>query len=95
MKYFVPAWYNQGSWWEDKTKPYYSKRLVKEFDDMISLMNMHVKNDETFEMLILNYSPDLRTFCIDLICLKHVIGLYLTIFRVLSHGHHYRLISNL
>ncbi|MBU7218666.1 accessory Sec system protein Asp1 [Staphylococcus gallinarum] len=62
MKYFVPAWYNQGSWWEDKTTPYYSKSLVKEFDDMISLMNMHVKNDETFEMLILNYSPDLRTF---------------------------------
>ncbi|MCG7339003.1 accessory Sec system protein Asp1 [Staphylococcus sp. ACRSN] len=62
MKYFIPAWYNKGNWWEDKTTPYYSKSLVKEFDDMISLMNMHVKNDESFKMLILNYSPELRTF---------------------------------
>ena len=62
MKYFIPAWYNNGNWWEDKTAPYYSKRLVKEFDDMISLMNMYKKNDVNFELLVLNYYPDLRVF---------------------------------
>ncbi|RIM83603.1 accessory Sec system protein Asp1 [Staphylococcus xylosus] len=62
MKYFIPAWYNYGNWWEEKVKPFYSRKSVKEFDDMISLMNMHSKNQEPFKMLILNYSPDLRMF---------------------------------
>lgn len=62
MRYFIPAWYNNGNWWEDKTAPFYSRRLVKEFDDAISLMNMHVKSKEDFKLLILNYYPDLRLF---------------------------------
>ncbi|UEX90231.1 accessory Sec system protein Asp1 [Staphylococcus ratti] len=62
MKRFIPAWYSQNQWWESKAEPFYRKRSVTEFDDLISLMSMHHKNEYNFEMIILNYSPDLRTF---------------------------------
>ncbi|WP_278926051.1 accessory Sec system protein Asp1 [Staphylococcus auricularis] len=62
MKHFIPAWYSQKRWWADKTEPFYNKRLVTEFDDLISLMNMHQKHQIDFDILVLNYFPDLRTF---------------------------------
>ena len=62
MKHFIPAWYSQKRWWADKAEPFYNKRLVTEFDDLISLMNMHQKHQIDFDILVLNYFPDLRTF---------------------------------
>lgn len=62
MKFFIPAWYSEEHWWQSNAKPAFLKKSKTEFDDLISLMGMHVKNKRSFEMLILNYSPDLRTF---------------------------------
>ncbi|PTG17016.1 accessory Sec system protein Asp1 [Staphylococcus chromogenes] len=62
MKRFIPAWYSSHQWWESQAEPFYRKRSITEFDDLISLMAMHQKNDCDFEMMILNYSPHLRTF---------------------------------
>ena len=62
MKRFIPAWYSAHQWWESQAEPFYRKRSITEFDDLISLMAMHQKNHYDFEMMILNYSPHLRTF---------------------------------
>lgn len=62
MKHFIPAWYSDSSWWKDKAVPFYNKKLMTEFDDMISLMNMHVENNIEITFIVLNYIPDLRTF---------------------------------
>lgn len=62
MKRFIPAWYSHDKWWQDRVLPYYSKRLITEFDDMISLMNMHINNDVEINLSVMNYFPDLRTF---------------------------------
>ncbi len=45
MKYFIPAWYDDQRWWQDTTVPYYQLQNKTEFDDMISLMGMHLEND--------------------------------------------------
>ncbi|PTH31521.1 accessory Sec system protein Asp1 [Staphylococcus agnetis] len=62
MKRFIPAWYSQNQWWESQAHPFYRKRAITEFDDMISLMSMHYKNNVQFEIIVLNYNPGLRTF---------------------------------
>lgn len=62
MKYFIPAWYSKGNWWSHQSTPYYNQRSISEFDEMISLMNMHIQNKVDFQTIILNYYPDLRTF---------------------------------
>ncbi|UXR78484.1 accessory Sec system protein Asp1 [Staphylococcus sp. IVB6227] len=62
MKYFVPAWYDAQRWWQSNAKPLIHRRTVTAFDDMISLMSMHRKNKSPFQLIILNYAPDLRTF---------------------------------
>ncbi|HEC2157898.1 accessory Sec system protein Asp1 [Staphylococcus delphini] len=63
MKRFIPAWYRGDNWWLDEDTPFYLRGNVQsEFDDLISLMGMHLKNKVPFEMTVLNYMPDLRTF---------------------------------
>lgn len=62
MKQFIPAWYDSKNWWKSTVEPFYIKRKVTEFDDMISLISMHQKNSEAFNTLILNYQPMLRLF---------------------------------
>ncbi|PNZ29856.1 hypothetical protein CD122_01250 [Staphylococcus rostri] len=62
MKYFIPAWYSGHQWWESKMEPYFYNQAETTFDDMISLMSMHRLNHESFQMIVLNYTPDLRTF---------------------------------
>ncbi|MCH4985897.1 accessory Sec system protein Asp1 [Macrococcoides goetzii] len=63
MKYFIPAWYAQNQWWQDRARPYYDDVHTKtEFDDMVSIMGMHYKNDNPFKMIILNHFTDLRSF---------------------------------
>lgn len=62
MKYFVPAWYNGDKWWRNLNQPFYLKSAMIEFDDFISLMSMHEKNDEPFKLLHLSFNPNLRLF---------------------------------
>lgn len=62
MKYFIPAWYGKETWWRNQSVPFYHQRKVSEFDEMISLMQMHHQNNVDFQTLVLNYHPDLRTF---------------------------------
>lgn len=62
MKYFIPAWYSTDQWWACKLSPYYYNQAETAFDDMISLMSMHRLNRQSFEVIVLNYTPDLRTF---------------------------------
>ncbi|NHA36614.1 accessory Sec system protein Asp1 [Staphylococcus schleiferi] len=62
MKCFIPAWYSDENWWQSHAKPIFFKKSKTEFDDLISLMGMHLKNEQPFVLVLLNYSPDLRTF---------------------------------
>lgn len=62
MKYFIPAWYDDQRWWQDTTVPYYQLQNKTEFDDMISLMGMHLENDLDYRLIVLNHAPNLRTF---------------------------------
>lgn len=63
MKRFIPAWYTDHDWWSNQAVPFYMRgAVVNEFDDLISLMGMHLKNEVPFEIITLNYMPDLRTF---------------------------------
>ncbi len=62
MKYFIPAWYDDQRWWQDTTVLYYQLQNKTEFDDMISLMGMHLENDLDYRLIVLNHAPNLRTF---------------------------------
>lgn len=62
MKHFIPAWYTTDDWWRSQALPFHRTLKVNEFDELISLMNIHLKNKAPFEMMVLNYSPNLRLF---------------------------------
>ncbi|MCS4487342.1 accessory Sec system protein Asp1 [Staphylococcus americanisciuri] len=62
MKFFIPAWYSSRHWWESKAEPFYYKHKETAFDDIISLMSMHRQNKQPYALIVLNYTPDLRTF---------------------------------
>lgn len=59
MKYFIPAWYSQQPMWHSEIEETSSTTA---FDDMISLMSMHHQNEQPFQLIVLNYKPNLRTF---------------------------------
>lgn len=62
MKRFIPAWYSRNRWWESTSRPFYLKKQYTDFDDMISLMTMHSSNNVDYQLIVLNFSPYLRTF---------------------------------
>lgn len=62
MKYFIPSWYHNETWWRDSATPFYEKNKVSEFDDMVSLLNMYKKNEASFNIMCLNYTSDFRMF---------------------------------
>lgn len=62
MKRFIPAWYSRDKWWESTTIPFYQRRQYTDFDDMISLMSMHSKNNVDYQLIVLSFSPYLRTY---------------------------------
>ena len=62
MRYFIPSWYVSEDFWKNGGVPFHHTSNQTDFDDMISLMSMHMKNNEDFQMIILNYSPQLRLF---------------------------------
>ncbi|EQA5975301.1 hypothetical protein ACX438_002587 [Staphylococcus pseudintermedius] len=54
MKHFIPAWYTTDDWWRSQALPFHRTLKVNEFDELISLMNIHLKNKAPFEMMVLN-----------------------------------------
>lgn len=62
MKFFIPAWYQENQWWRDKNVPFYEKENRSDFDDMISLMNMHKKNSQPFHLIQLAYHSSFQLF---------------------------------
>ncbi|WP_437750689.1 accessory Sec system protein Asp1 [Staphylococcus shinii] len=62
MKYFIPSWYQNGTWWSDSAEPFYKKSSVSEFDDTVSLINMYEKNEHAYKIMCLNYSSNFRMF---------------------------------
>ena len=62
MKRFIPAWYSRNRWWESTSRPFYLKKQYTDFDDMISLMTMHSSNNVDYQLIVLSFSPYLRTF---------------------------------
>ncbi|WP_312040237.1 accessory Sec system protein Asp1 [Macrococcoides bohemicum] len=62
MKYFIPAWYQGDKWWRDLHVPFYLKSTRSDFDDMISLMNMHLKNNKPFKLIHLSYHSGFQLF---------------------------------
>lgn len=62
MKYFIPAWYQTDKWWASTSVPYYQESKQTDFDDMHSLMKMYYNNQSQFQIIVLNYSPQLRTY---------------------------------
>lgn len=92
MKYFIPAWHDDQRWWQDTTVPYYQLQNKTEFDDMISLMGMHLENDLDYRLIVLNHAPNLRTFYIDMTYMRQSIGLCLMKFKDSVTMRHKRLI---
>lgn len=92
MKYFIPAWYDDQRWWQDTTVPYYQLQNKTEFDDMISLMGMHLENDLDYQLIVLNHAPNLRTFYIDMTYMGQSIRLCLMKFKDSVTMRHKRLI---
>ncbi len=62
MKYFIPAWYQQNKWWQDRNGPFYMKEHKNDFDDMMSLMRMHIGNNAPFTLIQLSYHTAFQLF---------------------------------
>lgn len=62
MLYFIPAWYDQNTWFE-KEQVWYVRRTHSEFDDTVKQIQMfHRKTDLDYSLLVLNHAPNLRHF---------------------------------
>lgn len=62
MLYFIPAWYDQNTWFE-KEQVWYVRRNHSEFDDTVKQIQMfHRKTNLEYSMLVLNHAPNLRHF---------------------------------
>ena len=62
MFYFVPSWYCQGRKWYSTALPFYCSSNQMMFDDTMNLLQMFQPEKKDSTILILNYSPHIRTF---------------------------------
>lgn len=62
MFYFVPSWYKQDRKWYSTALPFYLQSKNMMFDDAVNLLRMFQQSGEANSVLILNYSPHIRTF---------------------------------
>ncbi|MEY8443780.1 accessory Sec system protein Asp1 [Lactococcus ileimucosae] len=62
MYYFVPAWYGQGRIWYDTTSFWFRVFERMQFDDTVNHIKMFEHVHEPTQLLILNYSPQLRYY---------------------------------
>lgn len=62
MLYFIPAWYQNGTWKEHEPV-WYRPRTVSEFDDTVKQIQLFSRNQTApFKILILGFSPNFRHF---------------------------------
>ena len=62
MQYFVPAWYQEGSWMENE-QVWYRSRAVTEFDDTVKQVQLFFRRHVApFRILLLSFSPNVRHF---------------------------------
>ena len=93
MKYFIPAWYDDQRWWQDTTVPYYQLQNKTEFDDMISLMGMHLENDLDYRLIVLNHATKFKNIFTSIrTYMRQSIGLCLMKFKDSVTMRHKRLI---
>ena len=62
MFYFVPSWYRQDRKWYSNALPFFYASKNMMFDDAVNLLRMFQQSNEETTALILNYSPQIRTF---------------------------------
>lgn len=62
MDYFIPAWYSSNKWWESNYRPFQQINRTSDFDEIISLISMYIKNKKKYKIISLSYSPNLRLF---------------------------------
>lgn len=62
MLYFIPAWYQQNTWFEQE-QIWYRVRGHSEFDDTVKQIQLfHRKTKLPYRVLLLSYAPNLRHF---------------------------------
>lgn len=62
MQYFIPAWYQEGSWMENE-QAWYRSRTVTEFDDTVKQVQLFFRRHVApFEIMLLGFSPNFRHF---------------------------------
>lgn len=62
MIYFIPAWYKVNSW-DENEQCWYVRKNKSEFDDTVKQIQLfHRKGEWDYNVLLLNYAPNLRHF---------------------------------
>ncbi len=62
MLYFIPAWYQPGTWSENEQK-WYVRREHTEFDDTVKQIQLfHRSKVYPYKIILLSYTPNLRHF---------------------------------
>lgn len=62
MFYFIASWYNDNRKWDDSVGVWYRNKDNMEFDDTVNQLRMFHKEEENIKLIVLNYSPNLRSF---------------------------------
>ncbi|WP_203261847.1 accessory Sec system protein Asp1 [Streptococcus uberis] len=62
MYYFIPSWHGNQKAWEDNSIVWYRRQNRMNFDDSINHIKMFEAAKKTSNIIVLNYSPNLRTF---------------------------------
>ncbi|KHD44389.1 accessory Sec system protein Asp1 [Streptococcus hongkongensis] len=62
MYHFIPAWYPTDRVWYDDTKEWGFVNHRLQFDDTVNQVKVFFDNQQDVNVLVLNYSPNLRSF---------------------------------
>ncbi len=62
MFHFVPAWYSRTIKWVENELPWQETGFLSDFDDCISQAQIFLEAGENVNLIILGYSPNLRSF---------------------------------
>lgn len=62
MYYFIPAWYGQDYFWEERLIPWYHTIRQIEFDDTLHQVRMFQQEGKAPKLLLLSYQPHLRYY---------------------------------
>ncbi|RFE02784.1 accessory Sec system protein Asp1 [Streptococcus parauberis] len=62
MYHFIPAWYPTNRIWYDDSKEWGFVNHRLQFDDTVNQVKVFYDNQQEVDLLVLNYSPNLRSF---------------------------------